>query len=80
MSRERASFLRDWPTMADSGLNVDAGLNLGLYVPAGTPGSIVSRLDAEMQRSIDDYVEPWQTEATRPATANQFAAPIAMGR
>ena len=37
---------------------------------------IAARLDAEMQRSIDDYVEPWQTEAASPATANQFAAPI----
>ena len=39
---------------------------------------IAARLDAEMQRSIDDYVEPWQTEAAAPVTANQFAAPIAM--
>jgi len=39
---------------------------------------IAARLDAEMQRSIDDYVEPWQTEAARPVTANQFAAPIAV--
>ena len=41
---------------------------------------IAARLDAEMQRSIDDYVEPWQSEAHAPATANQFAAPIAVGR
>ena len=39
---------------------------------------IAARLDAEMQRSIDDYVEPWQTEAAAPVTANQFAAPIAV--
>src|SRR4051794_1347346 len=44
LGRERPSFLRDAPTMADSGLNVDAALNLGLYVPAGTPADIVSRL------------------------------------
>lgn len=41
---------------------------------------IAAHLDAEMQRSIDDYVEPWQTEAARPATANQFAAPIGVAR
>ena len=41
---------------------------------------IAASLDAEMQRSIDDYVEPWQSEAHAPATANQFAAPIAVGR
>ncbi len=39
---------------------------------------IAARLDAAIQASIDDYVEPWQTEAAAPATANQFAAPIAV--
>jgi tripartite-type tricarboxylate transporter receptor subunit TctC len=54
LGQERPSFLRDAPTMADSGLNVDAGLNLGLYVPAGTPADIVSRLDAEVLRMLKD--------------------------
>jgi len=54
LGQERPSFLRDAPTMADSGLNVDAGLNLGLYVPAGTPGEIVARLDAEVLRMLKD--------------------------
>ena len=39
---------------------------------------IAARLDAQMQRSVDEYVEPWQTDAELPATANQFAAPIAV--
>jgi hypothetical protein len=37
---------------------------------------IAVRLDAAMERSIADYADPWQSEAARPATANQFAAPI----
>jgi nitrite reductase (NADH) large subunit len=37
-----------------------------------------ARLDAEIQRAVDDYVDPW-TEADRPATANQFASRIAVG-
>ena len=40
--------------MTDSGLNVDAGLNLGLYVPAGTPSAIVSRLDTTMLQILKD--------------------------
>jgi tripartite-type tricarboxylate transporter receptor subunit TctC len=40
--------------MADSGLNVDAGLRLGLYVPANTPAAIVSRLDAEVLTILKD--------------------------
>jgi tripartite-type tricarboxylate transporter receptor subunit TctC len=54
LSQSRPSFLQQWPTMADSGLNVDAGLNLGLYVPKDTPAAIVSRLDAEMLRILQD--------------------------
>jgi tripartite-type tricarboxylate transporter receptor subunit TctC len=54
LSRERPAFLQQWPTMADSGLNVEAGLNLGLYVPADTPAAIVSRLDAELLRILRD--------------------------
>ena len=54
LSRSRPSFLQQWPTMADSGLNVEASLNIGLYVPAGTPSAIVSRLDAEMLQILKD--------------------------
>jgi tripartite-type tricarboxylate transporter receptor subunit TctC len=54
LSRERASFLRQWPTMTDAGLNVDAGLNLGVYLPAGTPAAVVSRLDDELVRILRD--------------------------
>jgi tripartite-type tricarboxylate transporter receptor subunit TctC len=54
LSRERPSFLGQWPTMADSGLNVDAGLTLALYVPKDTPAAIVSRLDAEVLRILQD--------------------------
>jgi len=54
LGRERASFLKQWPTMTDSKLNVDAGLNLGVYVPAGTPAAVVSRLDAELLKILKD--------------------------
>jgi tripartite-type tricarboxylate transporter receptor subunit TctC len=40
--------------MTDSGLNVDAGLTLGLYVPAGTPAAIVSKLDTTMLQILKD--------------------------
>jgi tripartite-type tricarboxylate transporter receptor subunit TctC len=54
LSRERAAFLQQWPTMADSNLNVEAGLNLGVYLPAGTPAEIVARLDTELLRILKD--------------------------
>ena len=54
MTRERPSFMPPWPTMTDAGYHVDASLNVGLFVPAGTPAAIVSRLDAEMQTILKD--------------------------
>jgi tripartite-type tricarboxylate transporter receptor subunit TctC len=54
LGRERPSFLQQWPTMTDSNLNVDAGLNLGVYVPAGTPAAIVTRLDTEVLKILKD--------------------------
>jgi tripartite-type tricarboxylate transporter receptor subunit TctC len=54
LGRSRPSFLQQWPTMADSGHNVEAGLNIGLYLPKGTPAAIVTRLDAEVLRMLKD--------------------------
>jgi tripartite-type tricarboxylate transporter receptor subunit TctC len=52
--RERPAFLQQWSTMTDAGLNVDAGLTLGVYVPAGTPAAISSRLEAEVLKILKD--------------------------
>jgi tripartite-type tricarboxylate transporter receptor subunit TctC len=54
LGRTRPSFLREMPSMADSNLNVDAELNISLYVPAGTPAEIVSRLDAAVLQVLRD--------------------------
>jgi tripartite-type tricarboxylate transporter receptor subunit TctC len=54
LTRERPSFMRQMPSMAESNLSVDAGLNIGLYVPAGTPAAIVSQLDAAVLRVLRD--------------------------
>jgi tripartite-type tricarboxylate transporter receptor subunit TctC len=47
MTRQRPSFAPNWPTLAEAGLDIDAALWVGLFVPAGTPVAIVNRLDAE---------------------------------
>jgi tripartite-type tricarboxylate transporter receptor subunit TctC len=54
MTRQRPSFAPDWPTLADSGLQVDAALWVGLFAPAGTPAPIVARLEAEVARILKD--------------------------
>ena len=55
MTKARPSFApAGWTTLADLGLAVDAELWVGLFVPAGTPPVIVSRLDAEVARILKD--------------------------
>ena len=46
MTRQRPSFAPDWPTLAESGIDIDMALWVGLFAPAGTPAAIVDRLDA----------------------------------
>ena len=49
----RLSLMQDIPTIAESGLpGFEAVLHYGLMAPAGTPASIVMRLNAELQRAV----------------------------
>jgi len=53
MTRQRPSFAPpDWPALTDLGLPIDAALWVGLFVPAGTPAAIISRLEAETARIL----------------------------
>jgi tripartite-type tricarboxylate transporter receptor subunit TctC len=52
MARQRASFAPNWPTLADSGMDIDAALWVGLFAPAGTSPAIVDRLDAEVSKIL----------------------------
>ena len=54
MTAQRPAFAPDWPTLADSGMAVDAALWVGLFAPAGTPQAIVQRLDTEVVRILQD--------------------------
>ena len=53
--KERSAAAPDIPTLAESGLpNFDVSAWTGLFVPAGTPRSIVERLNAETVRIAGD--------------------------
>jgi tripartite-type tricarboxylate transporter receptor subunit TctC len=53
--KERSAAAPDIPTLAESGLpNFDVSAWTGLFVPAGTPRSIVDRLNAETVRIAGD--------------------------
>lgn len=46
----RSLFFPDTPTMAEAGADVNVDLVQGVYVPAGTPRKIVTRLNREVGR------------------------------
>ena len=55
MTKQRPTFApKDWPTLAEQGLAVDAQLWVALFAPAGTPQAIVDRLDQEVLRILKD--------------------------
>ena len=52
MVGQRSPLLPDVPTMAEAGLQVDAGLMFGLVAPAATPAAIVTRLSEAAAVSV----------------------------
>ena len=50
---KRSPMLPDTPTLDEAGIRgVEAGIWLGLFAPAGTPPSIVARLNAEVNKVL----------------------------
>jgi tripartite-type tricarboxylate transporter receptor subunit TctC len=52
MTKQRPSFAPDWPIVADSGVDIDMALWVGLFAPAGTPVTIVDKLDTEATKVL----------------------------
>jgi len=78
----RSSVLPDVPTAAESGLpGSEAVLHYGLLAPAGTPGAIVARLNAELRAAIDTTEVKSRIAADGseplPSTPDEFARDIA---
>ena len=53
-SVKRSPAIPDVPTLLESGINVEASLWTGLFATAGTPASIVNKLNAEIARFISE--------------------------
>lgn len=55
---KRSSFLPDLPTLAESGIGGLAGFEavgwIGIAAPANTPAAVLDRLNAEMQRMLNE--------------------------
>jgi tripartite-type tricarboxylate transporter receptor subunit TctC len=76
---KRSQALPDLPTFAEAGLpGFDVSSWTGLFVPAGTPKSIIAKLNAETQRIAHDpaYIAQMKTIGTDVAadTPEQFGA------
>jgi tripartite-type tricarboxylate transporter receptor subunit TctC len=79
--RDRSALLPEVPTLAESGLpGYEAGSWYGILAPAGTPGAIVARLNAEINAAIrqPEVRERLAAEGAEVVggTPEQFAAHI----
>jgi tripartite-type tricarboxylate transporter receptor subunit TctC len=48
------SLPASWPTLAESGLPIEAALWLGLFAPAGTPAAVASSVDQAVGQALHD--------------------------
>jgi tripartite-type tricarboxylate transporter receptor subunit TctC len=81
-SRKRSAVFPDLPTIAEAGLpGYAAELHYGLVAPAGTPRSIIDRLNAALRAALEDPTlrERLAREGAvpLPSTPEEYAADIA---
>jgi tripartite-type tricarboxylate transporter receptor subunit TctC len=80
-SGERSSLLPDLPTVAESGLpGYEAALRYGLVAPAGTPRTVIERLNKELRVALaaQDVRSRLAADGAEvlPSTPEQYAADI----
>jgi tripartite-type tricarboxylate transporter receptor subunit TctC len=69
---KRSSVLPDVPTIAEAGVpGYEATIWLGIMAPAGTPATVVDKLNSEVNKVLE-------LPATREAWAKQGAEPLVM--
>jgi tripartite-type tricarboxylate transporter receptor subunit TctC len=78
---KRSTLLPDLPTLAESGVpGFDAALRYGLTAPAGTPATIIARLNKELNAALaaEDVKTRLATEGAEalPGTPEDYAADI----
>jgi tripartite-type tricarboxylate transporter receptor subunit TctC len=78
LARQRSALLPEVPTLLELGGELDSGLWLALYAPAGTPAPIIARLNAAAHEAMRDpgFVETLRQQGVvpEPSTPEQLAA------
>jgi tripartite-type tricarboxylate transporter receptor subunit TctC len=80
-SEKRSKLLPDVPTVAESGLpGFDVALRYGLVAPAGTPRTIIDRLNKDLRAALasEEVVRRLATDGAEPlsSTPEEYAADI----
>jgi tripartite-type tricarboxylate transporter receptor subunit TctC len=69
----------DVPTLEENGIRgVDGGPHFGLYAPAGTPRDVIAKINAEVQKAMNEAVvrdrfKALAVDVAEPMTPEQFA-------
>ena len=78
-SKQRSPFIKELPTIAESGIpGFDVTVWFGVVASAGTPAPVVARLNAEINRALklSDVVQLFHAQGVEPTggSAEEFAA------
>ena len=77
---KRSAFLPDYPTLKESGIDVESDAWNGLIAPAGTPPAVIAKINAQVREvlALPAVVEKLKTQliAPYPSTPEEMRAKI----
>ena len=77
---QRSTFLPDYPTLKESGIDVESDAWNGLIAPAGTPAPVIAKINAQVREilALPAVIEKLKTQliAPYPSTPEEMRAKI----
>jgi tripartite-type tricarboxylate transporter receptor subunit TctC len=77
---QRSAFLPDYPTLKESGVDVESDAWNGLIAPAGTPPAVIAKINADVREVLakPEVIEKLKTQliAPYPSTSEEMRAKI----
>jgi tripartite-type tricarboxylate transporter receptor subunit TctC len=77
---QRSAFLPDYPTLKESGIDVESDAWNGLIAPSGTPPAVIAKINAQVREvlALPAVVEKLKTQliAPYPSTPDEMRAKI----